>query len=83
MTKQHDNQNMSNEGTPSAASKEQADWGSEGIDAPQASGGQPSVSDTSDDWGSSGEPEMNKVDSSAETTTPGDEGTEDNAQTGR
>ncbi len=82
MANQHDNQNMSSEGTPSATSKEQADWGSEGIDAPQAGGGQPSVSDTSDDWGSSGEPEMNNGNNSAEATTPGDESTEDNAQTG-
>jgi hypothetical protein len=82
VTNQHDNQNTSNAGTPSAAEGEQADWGSGGIDAQHVSGGQPSVSDTSGDWGSSGEPEMNNGDIIADTTTPGDESTEDNAQTG-
>ncbi len=82
MTNRHDNQNMSNAGTSSATSDEQADWGSTGIDAQQTGGGQPPVSDTSGDWGSAGEPEMNNGDIIADTTTPGDESAEDNAQTG-
>ena len=83
MTNRHDNQNMSNAGTSSAADSEQTDWGSEGIDAQQAGAGQPAVSDTSGDWGSAGEPEMNKGNILADTTTAGDESTEDDAQTGR
>lgn len=82
MTNKHDNQDMSNAGTQSATSDQQADWGSEGIDTQQAGGGQPSVSDTSGDWGSSGEPEMNSGNIIVDTTTAGDESTEDSAQTG-
>jgi hypothetical protein len=81
VTNQHDNQDMSNAGTPSATGGEQADWGSEGIDTQQAGVGQAPVSDTSGDWGSAGEPEINNG-NSADTTAPSDESAEGDVQTG-
>ncbi|MEP6774670.1 MAG: hypothetical protein ABJA50_03665 [Chloroflexota bacterium] len=82
MTNQHDNQNMSDAGTPSARDDQQTDWGSEGTDMQQDGGGQRSVSGTGGDWGSTGEQEMNNGNIITDTTTPGDESTEDNVQPG-
>ena len=82
MTNRHGNQNMSDKGTPSATGGEQADWGSEGIDLQQGAGGRRSIPDAGADWGSAGEQETNTSNIDTGATTPGDEGTEGNAQTG-
>ena len=82
MTNQHDNQDISDKGTPSAAADEQADWGSAGMDMQQDVVGRQSVSDTGGDWGSAGEQEMDNGNINTDAPTPGDGSTEDNVQSG-